>query len=340
MKIMVQTADLERDRDVLIATLRHYLTPASNESRFEWLYRQNPHGAPKVWLARDSNTGEIVGSSAAFRRRLVVNGSAKPGWVLGDFCVANKYRSMGPALQLQRATLYAVGQEAELCYDFPSRQMAALYSRLGIQPVAQMVRMAKPLLLDRKMQKLTGSPALARSASWLGNLMLRFSDYRFASEGAWDIALHRGECGDEFTSLRKTATLANRIEIQKTAEYLNWRYLRHPLARHQVLTARHSGELKGYLIFSCEQACAEIEDWYTGEDTSLLQALAQELVRLLRKAGVTTLSASLLETDPRLPVLKRMGFWRRESCPVVVYGPGAGPVSTADWLMTNGDRDL
>ena len=48
MKITIQPADLERDRDVLISTLRDYLTPTSNERRFEWLYRQNPHGVPQV----------------------------------------------------------------------------------------------------------------------------------------------------------------------------------------------------------------------------------------------------------------------------------------------------
>src|SRR5690349_12414253 len=120
MKIIVQPVDLQRDRDVLITTLREYLTPTSNERRFDWLYRQNPHGDPKVWLARDSESGEVVGTSAAFRRQALFNGSAKKGWVLGDFCIAEKYRSLGPALQLQRATLAAIAElpESDFCYDF------------------------------------------------------------------------------------------------------------------------------------------------------------------------------------------------------------------------------
>src|SRR5580658_7630313 len=105
MRIIIRPADLERDRDVLVRTLAQYLTPTSNQTRFDWLYHRNPHGPTRAWLAFDGDTGEVVGASAAFARRVVAEGIGKTGWVLGDFCIADKYRSLGPALQLQKATL-------------------------------------------------------------------------------------------------------------------------------------------------------------------------------------------------------------------------------------------
>ena len=337
MKITIQPADLERDRDVLISTLRNYLTPTSNERRFEWLYRQNPHGAPQVWLARDSESGEVVGASAAFRRRATINGCAQTGWVLGDFCVADKYRSLGPALQLQRATLAEVVKlpESDFCYDFPSQQLTAIYRRLGMQPAAQMVRLAKPLRLNAKFQKLG---KLAVPAVWLGNLALRVSDWRIRGARKLEVSLHEGECGPEFSTLSENTHATDAVEIERSAEYLNWRYLHHPFFPHQILTARKRGELQGYLIFTCGTGSAQIADW-CADDPSVLKSLIRDLVRRLRKTGNTTLSAFLLASDPRIPLLETMGFWPRESTPVMVNWTAPTGNATVEWRLMYGDRD-
>lgn len=338
MNIMVQTADLERDRDVLIATLREFLTRTSNEHRFDWLYRQNPYGAARVWLARDSEKGEIVGASAAFPRRAIVKGKEQKGWVLGDFCIASQYRSLGPALHLQRATLSAIAQlpGSDFCYDFPSYQLTAIYRRLGTQPANQMVRLAKPLRIDQKLDRFGN---LATPAKWIGNCLLRLTDWRTSKGRSWDIQPHEGECGDEFTELTNKLRSRAGAEIQRSADYLNWRYLRHPFFRHQILTARHAGELQGYIVFTCVDGHAQIVEWCTGDNPALLSALVHELVRRLRNTGAFMLSAYLLNSDERLPALKKMGFWPRESSPVVVNWPAADVLPAARWRLTQGDRD-
>jgi len=341
MKIIIRPADLNQDKQILVTTLRRYLTPSSDENRFEWLYRQNPHGPARAWLAEDHEGGEVVGASAAFRRRAIVDGREKTGWVLGDFCVADRYRSLGPALQLQRSTLAAMHdfREAEFCYDFPSRQLTAIYRRLGMTPSAQMVRLAKPLRVDDKCQQLTRSKFLATPASWLGNSLLRLTDSRLDSGKGWDIALHEGHCGDEFTSLMEKTPATNSFAIQRSAEYLNWRYLRHPFFKHCILAARRSGELQGYLVFTCTDQNAQIAEWYAGEDTALLASLVRDLVRRLRETRTMTLSAFLLDTDPRLPFLRTMGFWPRESTPVMMHWPGSLAVPAGEWHLMYGDRD-
>ncbi len=341
MKMTLQPVDLERDREVLIATLRQYLTESSNEGRFDWLYRQNPNGAPHAWLARDSESGEVVGASAAFRRRAIIHGREKNGWVLGDFCVADKYRSLGPALQLQRATLAAIEKlpESDFCYDFPSLQLTAIYRRLGVQPTAQMVRLAKPLRLDQKLQKTGRLGRLARPAIWMGNFLLRLSDHRIGNGKAWEIGGHEGPCSHEFTQLREKMRTTHGAEIQRSAEYLNWRYLQHPFFRHQILTARKAGELQGYLVFTCVDGNAQIVEWCAGDDGALLSALVRNLVRRLRKAGAMTLSTYLLQSDPRVRVLKKMGFWPRESSPVMVNWPASSVLPSGDWVLMYGDRD-
>lgn len=342
LKAKVRPADLQRDRELLISLLFQHLTRSSDRARFEWLYQRNPHGPARAWLATDAGTGEIIGTSASFRRRVVVNGVEQTGWVLGDFCISGKYRSLGPALQLQRATLAAVGDsgQAEFCYDFPSRQLAAIYQRLGIVPVARMIRLVKLLHLGEKLQRVGWSKALARPAGWLGNLVLQASNPARVNKRGWDIAIHEGKCSEEFSALLQNTPAQNTLEVQRSAEYLNWRYLQHPSVCHQILTARKGRDLHGYLVFSHSNGNAQIEDWWPRLDHELFTALIADLVQRLRRARTMALSAFLLDTDPRLHLLKRMGFWLRESSPLMVHWAGAETVPRPELRLMHGDRDI
>src|SRR5579885_1734712 len=108
MTLEVRLADLENDSKPLVALLNSQLSPDIDSARFDWLYRRAPHGKGKVWLAKDLDSGELVGAAAAFPRQIFWKGRMESGCVLGDFCVSTKYRSLGPALQLQRKCMEAI----------------------------------------------------------------------------------------------------------------------------------------------------------------------------------------------------------------------------------------
>ena len=166
MAIVVQPADLDLDRGLLIGLLSRFLTPLSDGRRYDWLYRQGSFGPARAWIATDTVSGQAIGAAAAFPRRLVVDGKKITGCVLGDFCIHPGYRSLGPALVLQRACLQQ--DEAAgfaLGYDFPSASMMAVYERLGLQPFDRMVRLAKPLLVDRKLASWVKSQSVARGVA-------------------------------------------------------------------------------------------------------------------------------------------------------------------------------
>lgn len=340
MKFVIQEADLRRDRGVLIATMQRYLTPLSNEDRFDWLYSQNPHGPTRAWLARDGETGEVVGTSAAFSRKAILDGIEKHGWVLGDFCMADKYRTLGPALQLQRATLKEVESDetSDFYYDFPSREMMAVYKRCSIAAATQMVRLAKPLRFHPKRKERSDLRLWSQLSSVAGNFLLRTLDTRFTRAKPWKIAPHEGSCGREFTALKGELSSSHGFAVQRSAEYLNWRYLRHPSTRYEIITARSANELHGYLIFSREGKTASIAEWCVKRNR-LLKVLIWELIRKLRKTEIMTLNAFLPKTDSRIPLFRSMGFWRRESSPVVVHWPRFPFEAPARLLLMHGDRD-
>ena len=68
--------------------------------------RNGPHGEARAWLAIDGDQETVIGVAAAFPRRFYAKRQTKslPGcWVIFVFTL--QYRSLGPALQLQRACL-------------------------------------------------------------------------------------------------------------------------------------------------------------------------------------------------------------------------------------------
>ena len=164
------------DRGIIIDVLARYLTPVSDDRRFQWLYLNGVHGAPQAWLAVDADGDAIFGAAAAFPRCFYLGNDEMLGWVLGDFCLDPQYRSLGPALQLQRACLGVMEiNPGAFCYDFPSGSMVAVYKRLGFSVTGKMLRLAKLLRVDRKVKEMIENPAARRVVRSVGNTFLKMS---------------------------------------------------------------------------------------------------------------------------------------------------------------------
>src|SRR5262249_39877028 len=145
MMIVVHPADLLSDREIIVQTLLRYLTQQSDQRRFEWLYTASPQGQARAWLATDGDSDSVIGAAAAFPRYFYSGNDEMLGWVLGDFCLDPQYRSLGPALKLQRACVGLVEEnQGVFCYDFPSASMVAVYRRMGLRMTGQILRLAMP----------------------------------------------------------------------------------------------------------------------------------------------------------------------------------------------------
>jgi hypothetical protein len=341
MNIVVQRCDLDCEGDLLISALRRFLTPDSDQARFNWLYRNNPHGRAAAWLMRDTLIGEVIGAAAAFPRRVMIN--ERPGrcWVLGDFCVSDRHRSLGPAVKLQRACLDVLSTDrGEFCYNFPSAAMMAVYRRLAVTTSSALVRFAKPLRADRFVRRSLGNSVLGGMISRMANAALRLRDWKTGDLSGVEVALHSGPCGEEFTILAGNAMPSHGVVVERTADYLNWRYLAYPRLSYEILTARNNGVLTGYAVFSQEGEDATISDCVVKTDRRTTHALLGALVSLLRERNVALVNVPILMSHPLTKILIEVGFRPRESTPMVVY-----PLSyTADhgavqWHVMSGDRD-
>jgi len=346
MSLAVRPADLRADAGQIVKLLTAHVNPRYDHLRFDWLYRQNPDGPARAWLSFDTETGEAVGTAAAIPRRIQLGNRDHLVWVLSDFCVAGGYRALGPALQLQRACLAPVAsEEVPFCYDFPSAAMMAVYNRLRIPPFGYMQRLAYPLRVNHKVQALPLPSVLRRGLSATGNVLLNLRAQRRRPAGQLEFSLLSGRCGPEFSGLATLYGADHHFCIQRTADYLNWRFLDNPFQRYEILTALDHGRLVAYAVLTPDHDHPAIVDLFGPVQPDGAAAVAIAAVALARERGAAALSVILLDSHPWLPALVERGFRPRDTRPVIVYTSRAQ--QSADhllpprepWLLTEGDRD-
>src|SRR5690348_566363 len=342
MPVEIRRVSPESQRAVLIDLFRRYLNPDFDEIRFDWLYMRNPCGTVSVWVARDPAKDAVVGAAAAFPRRFFLRGQERLGLVLGDFCLAEQYRSAGPALQLQRACLQAVAPPHDFCYDFPSPSMLAIYKRLGIQQTSSIVRWARPLRSESRLRSVVRSRTAAKVLARVGDAVLAGRGWK-GKESHCDIELHAGPCDEEFTRLEEVLKCASGITAERKLDYLNWRYLGNAGSAHVILKARIRGGLAGYAVLRSDAKNTRIVDLVSAEDPGVISRLLGAAAEFSRRQGAETISLVVAQGHPWNAVFRRAGFRERESSPLVVVARADADVAPSDFqsrcYFTEGDRD-
>jgi hypothetical protein len=344
MTITIHEVPPHTHRSATIALLSRFLNPAYDGARFDWLYSHNPAGSGRLWVALDDADG-LVGTAGAFPRRLSMNGEEALGWVLGDFCIAEPYRALGPALALQRACLEALGaQKDTFCYDFPGAAMMPVYKRLQAGSVWLMRRFARVLRAGPRFGRYLRPPLLARAVGAAFDLARAHRARAPRVPAALDISLLEAPCGEDFSALARNVSARYGVCLQRSAEHLNWRYRDNPIRRHEILVARLGGELAAYAVFCHEAAEATLVDVFGFPDPEVIGPLVHTTADLLRERGCTAVSVGILDSHPWDALFERLGFSRRETSPVILFPPSSSTlrpetVARGTLFLTQGDRD-
>lgn len=344
MKLDIRRADLAQDRQVMIQAVAKYLNPNADTDRFDWLYLKNPHGIGLAWIATDAETQSFVGMASAFPRRYYFEDQLFGGWVLGEFCIHENYRSLGPALQFQRQIIEELkAEEMSLFYDFPSTSMEAVYRRLSIPVSHRMLRLAYPLRIDRKLPAVLNWPGLRNVVSGVGNAILRLPVRSGGIPEHVSISFHQGPCQMEFSELANNIRGRYGCAVQRSAEYLNWRYFDSPHSRCQMLVARIKGQLTAFAVFRRDQEHGLLLDLFGHDQPEVLAELVKAAARSLVLDGASTMSVPMLQGHPMIPVFHRLGFSQRGDSPVVIWkneGYRETMLEEAHrWCLMHGDRD-
>jgi hypothetical protein len=339
VSIEIGIADVAADRDLLADLLGRFLTRVSSPRRCQWFYEQNPHGRATVHVARELDTGRIVGSGAVIPRQLWLDGQPQKAAVLADFWIHPDHRTLGPALQLQRACLATAEATGAAVYDLPQGTMPAVYRRLRLLGDDQLRRYAMPLHLGRIVQRIVPVAPIAAVLAGIGSLALRVP---------WAVRASRcrvvpfdGRFDATFAPLLARAPAHDEVAVVRSPEYLNWRYRDHYHLEHRVFVALRDDVPVGYAVALLDGTSAELLDVQPMDDARVTVALVNEAARQLRALGAETLSMAAVIDGAAEGVLRAAGLVPREGRAVVLrrFAVGGATASPGRWRLGYGDID-
>ncbi len=328
MSIVVRSASLIDDREELLDLLeRNFGEP--QELRFAWRHESNPVGPGWSWVIYDRNRKAIVAMTSVFPRRMYVSGKLKVCGQVGEFAVDTTYRSLGPALQLQRATFGPVDSGAiSLCYDCPPHDAGmSTFLRLGMGVNCTMTRYALPLRSDEFIRKRFGNSLWTKPVAMATNLLLRG---RKVQKGSTDLEISKFDVGfdDEFSNLDHMVSSAGKIRASRSSSELNWRYRDDPMrgrsastssAKYRCLVARKAGELQGFAVFFTEtEGIATLVDLFGHNIADTGIALLEAVIETCHDEDVAVLHGFCSDASDLEELFQNLGFRRREIAARVV----------------------
>lgn len=349
MSLMIRPVSLADDRQEMLDLMnRNFGT--RHETRFAWRHLANPAGVCWSWLAYEESGmagARPVAMVTVFPRHMRVNGKTVLAGQVGSFAVDPTHRSLGPALQLQRATFQPVDSgQLEFCYDCPPHDRGmSTFVRLGMQPDCEVYRYALPLRLDDNVEHWLGKGLWTKPISAAGNLLLRM---RRPKPGVPCLEVERfdGPFGDEFDQLDEQVQGTNIVRSSRNARELNWRYRDDPAQQnypatcgYEVYVAREARELQGFAVFALQtDGIAVLFDVFGHNLSFNGAALLDTVAQRCRSLNAASLHAFCSAESHLAPLLPKTGFHRRErNARVVSYAKknGHGRLGAGmDWAFS------
>jgi hypothetical protein len=347
MPIQVVVADINKDIDTFVELLNRNREQRVDRKRFEWLYWDNPRGKAKAWLVIDEKSQQAVAFTVVLPRLFRINGQEKTCWNCGDFSVDKKYRTLGVALKLRRQAKEGVANgESAALYAHPNDRMKVIHEKVGHAPIGFMQRYVKLLRIDKHLERVVKNRGLSRIIAPIGNLGLKMFDASARLEKQYTIEiLGNTEFDQEYDKLFEEASRHYKVIGDRTAAFLNWRFIDCPLYKTERIIIRRDGKLAGFIIFSEDDKIAVFKDMLCLPDEKIINTLLSQWVQHLRQRKLRSISAILMNGNPLLSILQKHGFRPRpEVSSIFGYTTdkdlGNLWLHGTNWYMTVGDRDV
>ena len=317
---LAHKGDVKTDRETVISLWQGNLGSEERlAAKFDWFYRDCPWGSPLIELLRCESSAQWVGVAVAGPRRMLWQGNAIRSGVLVDFAVLPAHRSLGPALQLQKALIAAAADHFDLLYGFPNPKAAPIFRRLGYVELGELVRYARILrhghYLQRKLPR-----TVAQALGWIIDRLsaLRRWPRRLRNTGVnrtWSDQIDARM--DELW--KRSAPNQGLIGVRDVA-MLRWRFDQAPGRRlhYLLLTEPGSGDLLAWFACEAHAHTLHVRDfWSVDAQRSMQRRFLDALLDAAHQSGHATLSVEYAGPVIAFVGWIAAGFIERERQPVL-----------------------
>jgi len=344
MSFAVRSASPITEREELIAVLeRNFEYDFPVRAHYKWRHEDNPAGPGWSWVIYDRQSGAIGAVTSLFPRPMYLDGKLAMVGQVAQFAVDHAYRSLGPAMMLQRATFEPVDSGTlAMCYDCPPHDHGmSTFVRLGLRPTCQVDRYVLMLRSDEIVEKTVGKNFWAKPLIAGANLLLKLQQRKRRIPG---LEIHRldGRFDEEFTHLDKIVPSSGIIRCSRSAELLNWRYRDSFDSNNEVLVAREGGELVAFLALNIyelhDQKRACISDLFGRKLNQTGLALIDAAIEMCHQRNIVCLEGHCSETSELMQLFEAFRFRPRElTARVVPYVKSGRQDASLCWPLAQAE---
>jgi hypothetical protein len=293
-------------------------------ARYDWLYRKNPAGPARCWIAVETASGRLAGAISEWPWPLARASEAREGHLSGDSVVAPAYR----------------GQKISTLLTEARRRHPLFWRAAGIgwpneQSMGQLVRRGRAYLAVGPFTE-----GLFR----LGRLPRAWGPGRRRRAGA----AARGLRVEPITRFDAAHGELNRrcmtwpgYWCPHDGAFLDWRYRGDPTRECQALEIRQGDEAVGYCVLRVEERRGLLLEFIAPERGEAPRVLLEAALRAARKAGCRRVSFHATPAWPHWSTFRAAGvFATSGSRYVSVECPSdPGATSLEQWRLAPGDCD-
>ncbi len=317
-----------------------YGAPYNRKEFWNWRYFENPVANVQMYVAR-AKSGEIAAMQAVSGYSIHTNGTTRTAHLLTGAMTSSHFRRRGLFRSLVQAIVEDLSnQGASMIFTFPNKLSVHAFRRFpGWNENESLFLYVRPVFgFSGRGNKVPDAPT-KRGLRRIGSKLEILSGSEFLVGG--DELLNNASQAFSF--------------IDRSKQYLTWRYKHSPGNEYRILHAYNGGEYAGYLIWKTIQfkglKAGIVVDLVT-KSNRVAGELLGAIVNQSKTQGIRMLAFLVGHANPNAEALARNGFikWPRALLPKQFYlftyplrHDGGGSSSTAqdrNWYLTWGDTDV
>jgi GNAT superfamily N-acetyltransferase len=248
--VTVRYQDPDAEGLLELARLCFGETGAGDRAYFDWQYRQNPAGRPRIWLAREPGSGRIVGEYWLLPVRARVEGGEWLASLTVNAAVHPDYQRQGVFAALGVACCDDCPQQGiDFTYSITSPESHHGHMKyLGFEPIERIPLLVKPLDAGVLARYRFGE-TLGRVLGWAGGqAAAAFSRGRPVALPAGAVAKEIRQFDSRFDAFWMQIRDKYPVMIARDRAYLEWRYQQIPDRQYQTTIVEDSAGLVAYLV--------------------------------------------------------------------------------------------
>jgi hypothetical protein len=326
------------DPDVLLPIWKDSL-PDLDERRVSWGYEQTPQGRARLWYLNDTASRQPFGACVVLPRNFYHDGRKLRGGITADFAIKKEFRSLGPALGLQKAI--AALQDFDTLIAFPNRNAVGVQLRAGFEDLGFLTVFRK-IFRSRDLLKRRYNPVLSSVAAPIVDAAIKLKSVKL-SRSALGNYTAVDALGEGFAELWDRVKSRFGFIGDRNTDYLRWRFLDHPYKSYAFFGLKEttSSKLIGYLAYYIKDNIAYIDDLLFDDPQAHLGALIEAFSAHCRESRLDAMSLIMLQSEKYASLLKGLDFLpEKTQQKVLLLYRDQGSVRDADVFVTMGDCDI